>query len=144
MKMFSTLAMVAALGMTMVAGAAFADVVDERVKGFKAHGDNLKAVKAAVDSGNASAAVEPAKAMVVFAKSIPSRFPEGSGTGDTRALPAIWSDWAGFEKAAADHLAAVQKLEAVAEAGDAAALGEQLKATGATCGACHKAYRAEK
>ena len=144
MKMFSTLAVAAALGMTMVAGAAFADIVDERVKGFKAHGDNIKAVQAAVDSGNASAAVEPAKAMVAFAKTIPSLFPEGSGTGDTRALPAIWSDRAGFEKVAAEHLEAVEELEAAAESGDVSALGAQLKATGGTCGACHKPYRAEK
>lgn len=144
MKMFSKFAAAAALGMTMVAGAAFADIVDERVKGFKAHVENLKAVKAAVESGNASDAVVPAEAMVVYAKTIPSLFPEGSGTGDTRALPAIWSDWAGFEKAAADHVDAVVELQAAAESGDAAALGEQLKATGATCGACHKAYRAEK
>lgn len=144
MKMFSKLAMAAVLGMTMVAGAASADVVDQRVKGFKAHSDNLKAVKAAVDSGDASAAVDPAKAMVIWAKQIPEMFPEGSGTGDTRALPAIWSDWAGFEKAAANHLAAVEKLEAVAESGDASALGDQLKATGGTCGACHKQFRAEK
>jgi cytochrome c556 len=144
MKTVSTLALAAVLGITMAAGAAFADIVDERVKGFKAHVENLKAVKAAVDSGDASAAVDPAKEMVAFAKTIPSLFPEGSGTGDTRALPTIWSDWAGFEKVAADHLEAVEELEAAAESGDAAALGAQLKATGATCGACHKAYRAEK
>ncbi|WPZ32464.1 cytochrome c [Thalassobaculum sp. OXR-137] len=140
MKMFSTLAMAAVLGLTMVAGTAFADVADQREKGFKAHAANMKAVKAAVESGTASAAVEPTKAMVAWAKQIPEMFPEGSGEG-TDALPAIWSDWAGFEKAAANHLAAVEKLAAVAEAGDAAALGDQLKATGATCGACHKAYR---
>lgn len=144
MTMFSKLAMAAVLGLTMVAGTASADVVSQRKEGFKAHASNMKAVKAAVDSGTASAAVDPAKAMVAWAKQIPEMFPEGSGTGDTRALPAIWSDWAGFEKVFTDHLAAVEKLAAVAEAGDAAALGEQLKATGGTCGACHKAYRAEK
>ena len=140
MKMLSTLAVAAVLGMAMIAGTASADIADQREKGFKAHAGNLKAVKAAMESGNASAAVEPAKAMVAWAKKIPEMFPEGSGEG-TDALPAIWSDWAGFEKAAANHLAAVEKLEAVAEAGDASALGDQLKATGATCGACHKAYR---
>ena len=140
MKMLSTLAMAAVLGTAMIAGTASADIADQREKGFKAHLSNLKAVKAAVESGDASAAVEPAKAMVVWAKKIPEVFPEGSGEG-TDALPAIWSDWAGFEEDAADHVAAVEKLAAVAEAGDASALGAQLKATGATCGACHKAYR---
>ena len=143
MKRMTTLA-AALLGLTLVAGAASADVIDERQKGFKQHVENMKAVKAAVESGNASAAVAPATAMVAFAKTVPGLFPEGSGTGDTRALPAIWSDWQGFEKASADHIAAVEKLQAAAQSGDASALGDQLKVTGATCGACHKPYRAEK
>lgn len=143
MKTFSMLAMTAVLGMTMVAGAASADIADQREKGFKEHVSNLKAVKAAVDAGDASLAVEPAKEMVVWAEKIPEMFPEGSGDG-TDALPAIWSDWAGFQEAAANHLAAVEKLAAVAESGDTSALGEQLKATGGTCGACHKQFRAEK
>ena len=142
MKKISTLAVAVILGVTMVAGMASADIADQREKGFKAHAANLKAVKAAVEAGDASLAVEPAKGMVAWAKQIPEMFPEGSGEG-TDALPAIWSDWAGFEEAAANHLAAVEKLEAVAEAGDASALGDQLKATGATCGACHKKYRAD-
>ncbi|MDF1793360.1 MAG: cytochrome c [Thalassobaculaceae bacterium] len=144
MKTSTKLAAIAVLGLTMIAGMASADVVDTRQKGFKAHVGNMKAVQAAVESGNAAAAVDPAKAMLAYAESIPSLFPEGSGEGETRALPAIWSDWAGFEKAASNHVAAVEKLVAMAESGDASALGDQLKATGGTCGACHKAYRAEK
>ncbi|MCR9071216.1 MAG: cytochrome c [Alphaproteobacteria bacterium] len=143
MKSLTTLA-AALIGLTMVAGTVSADVIDDRQRGFKQHVENMKAVKAAVESGNASAAVAPATAMVAFAKTVPSLFPEGSGTGDTRALPAIWSDWAGFEKVAMEHVAAVEKLQAAAQSGDASALGAQLKATGATCGACHKPYRAEK
>lgn len=143
MKPMTTLA-AALFGLTLVAGAASADVIDDRQKGFKQHLENLKAVKAAVESGNASAAVTPASDMVVFAKTVPDLFPEGSGSGDTAALPAIWSDWDGFEEVASDHVAAVEKLLAAAESGDASELGAQLKATGATCGACHDDYRAKK
>lgn len=144
MKTMTKLAAAAVLGLTLAAGAASADVVDERQKGFKAHVENMKAVKAAVESGDASAAVAPSQAMLAYAKRIPDLFPEGSGTGDTRALPAIWSNWSGFEEASANHVAAVEKLVATAESGDASALGDQLKATGGTCGACHKEFRAEK
>lgn len=144
MKTMMKLAAATALGLTMVAGTVSADVVDERKKGFKGHVENMKAVKAAAESGDAAAAVGPAEAMLAYAKSIVDRFPEGSGTGETRALPAIWSDWEGFKKAASDHVAAVEKLVATAAAGDPFAVDEQLKATGGTCGACHKEYRAEK
>lgn len=60
--------------------------------------------------------------------------------GQTRALPAIWKDMAGFN----------QKWDnwrkAAAELADAAGNGkdafvEKMKALGGACGACHKAYR---
>ena len=91
-----------------------------------------------------AAAVAPATAMVAFAKTIVDLFPEGSDGGETRALPEIWSDWDGFKKVTSDHVAATEKLLAAAVSGDASAVGAQLKATGGTCGACHKPYRAEK
>jgi cytochrome c556 len=144
MRALSKLAAVAVLGMAMTAGAVAADVVDDRKKGFKAHGDNIKAVSAAVKAGNAADAVAPATKMVAFAGTIEGLFPEGSNQGETRALPKIWSDWAGFQKVTNDHIAATKALLAAAESGDVAATGAALKATGASCGACHKPYRAEK
>ena len=43
----------------------------------------------------------PAKAMARWIKQFPTLFPAGSEQGhDTKALPAIWSDTAGFQKAA--------------------------------------------
>jgi cytochrome c556 len=69
-------------------------------------------------------------------------FPEGSQTGmDTKALPAIWSDRAGFD-------AALAKLQDAAKAAVASppATREELGATmgsiGGACGGCHKAFRA--
>lgn len=144
MKTLIKLTAASVLGLSIVGGAVAADVIDERKKGFKGHVENMKAVKAAVESGDAATAVDPAQAMLAYAKRIESLFPEGSGEGDTRALPAIWSDWDGFQKAAANHVAAVEQLVAAATSGDASAVGAQLKATGGTCGACHKEYRAEK
>ncbi len=62
--------------------------------------------------------------------------------GKTRALPAIWaagSDIGAKSKGFAD---AVDALVAAAPGG-LEALQPAVGATGATCGACHKAYRAE-
>lgn len=144
MRTLTKLAAVAVVGLSMIGGTVAADVVADRKEGFKAHSQNIKAVKAAVDAGDASAAVGPAEKMIAYAEKLVSLFPEGSGTGETRAKSEIWSDWEGFKKVASAHVEETKKLLAAAEAGDVAALGAQLKATGGSCGACHKPYRAEK
>jgi len=144
MKVLTKLAAATVIGLSMAAGAVSADVIEDRKKGFKGHVENIKAVGAAVKAGDASAAVAPATEMVAFSKTIVDLFPEGTADGDTRALPKIWSDWEGFKKVSADHVVETEKLLAAAQSGDTGALGAQLKATGASCGACHKPYRAEK
>ena len=144
MRRLTSLMAAATIGLSMIAGTVVADVVDDRKKGFKAHVDNIKAVKAALDSGNAAAAVAPAGDMAAFAKQIVSLFPQGSGAGDTRAKEEIWSDWAKFQAVAAAHVDETEKLVQAAQSGDTGALGAQLKATGESCGACHKPFRKPK
>lgn len=70
-------------------------------------------------------------------------FPPGTEHGDnTKALPAIWSDRAGFEKAADKLTTEATKLAGIAKAGDQAAFAPQVKAVGDACTACHKQFRA--
>ncbi|HVZ09149.1 c-type cytochrome [Rhodopila sp.] len=83
----------------------------------------------------------PARGMAEWGKLIPSLFPPGSDQGDTKALPAIWSDAAGFKKAADDFSAAALKLADAAKAGDEAGVAAATKAVGEACGACHKTFR---
>ena len=71
-------------------------------------------------------------------------FPVGSGVGETRAKPEIWQDWDKFVTATKAFQAATKKLARVAETGDMAAVGAQLKEVGATCGGCHKPFRKKK
>ena len=86
----------------------------------------------------------PAKAIARFAATIPSVFPVGSDKGgDTKALPEIWSDRAGFEKIAMALGEAATRLAAAAKAGDADEVALQTKAVGDQCGACHRGYRAK-
>ena len=85
----------------------------------------------------------PAKAMARWIKQFPTQFPKGSEQGhDTKALPAIWSDNAGFQKAADNLASASTKLAELAKAGDADAVAAQVKVVGDACTACHKDYRA--
>ena len=93
--------------------------------------------------GDVSKLENPAKAMARWIRQFPSQFPKGSDTGHgTKALPVIWTDFAGFTKAAEDFAVASDKLAELAKAGDAAALPAQLKVVGDACGACHRTYRA--
>ena len=66
-------------------------------------------------------------------------FPDGSGEGDTGALPAVWEDRAGFEKAADEAAKAGAALaEAVRSGGD---VGAGFKAMGQACKGCHDNFR---
>ncbi|HEY1410646.1 MAG TPA: cytochrome c, partial [Rhodopila sp.] len=62
---------------------------------------------------------------------------------NTKALPAIWSDPAGFQKVALAASDAATKLATDAKAGDADAVAADTKLLGEQCGACHKSYRAK-
>lgn len=86
----------------------------------------------------------PAKAIARWAATIPVVFPAGSDKGgDTKALPEIWSDRAGFEKIAMTMGEAATRLATAAKAGDADAVAIEAKAIGDQCGACHRGYRAK-
>lgn len=88
--------------------------------------------------------VEPATAIARWMEQYPSLFPPGSDKGDnTKALPAIWKNFATFQKDAANASAAAQKLATLAKADNAAGFAAQLKVLGGTCGTCHKEFRAK-
>jgi cytochrome c556 len=86
----------------------------------------------------------PAKAIAKWAAVIPTVFPKGSEKGgDTKALPEVWSDTAGFQKIALALGDAATKLAVAAKAGDADEVAADAKLMGEQCGACHKTYRAK-
>ena len=86
---------------------------------------------------------EPAMAIARWMQQYPALFPPGSDHGDnTKALPAIWKNFATFQKDAAATSAAAQKLAMLAKADNRAGFATQLKVLGGTCGTCHKEFRA--
>ena len=68
-------------------------------------------------------------------------FPKGTGLGNTKAKPTIWENWSKFESAVQDFERESAKLAKVAESGDMEALAKQVRATGKTCGGCHRNFR---
>jgi len=137
---------VAVLAITL-AGAAHAagpeDIIETRQAGQDLVSGDFSGIRAVVAAkGDVKTLQKPAEALARWMKQFPDLFPPGSDKGhNTKALPAIWSDHAGFVKADETFVAAADKLAALAKAGDADAFAAQVKVVGDACGACHKNYR---
>jgi len=136
----------AALGLLVAGGIGVAmaqgDPLAARKANFKMAADAMKAVKGVADAGGPTAAAVPeAEKIVQMARANPGHFPAGSGAGDTKAKPEIWTAKADFDAKFKDLETASLKLVDVAKAGDAKALGAQFGAVGGTCKACHDTYR---
>jgi cytochrome c556 len=88
-----------------------------------------------------------AAALRRWAHTLPNMFPAGTGADQpglaTRARAEIWSDRAGFDKAAANYAAEADKLFDAAKANDKPAFIAQWAVVDQTCNACHTAYRAK-
>ena len=147
MRTFLKIAGVAAVACGLITGAVAADMTkDARSERMKALGKNLGAIGKVAKGemaysmeivGNAEAVVQLSKGLLVL-------FPEGSGGGESRAKPEIWSNWPDFESKAKALETAAPGLVPAAKSGDVEQIKAAVGAAGAACGGCHKQYRAEK
>jgi cytochrome c556 len=121
------------------------NLIAVRQAGFSLQNSDFAYIRAVVAAKGDVKPLEGAgKAIAKWAAVIPTLFPKGTETGgDTKALPEIWSDPAGFQKIALALGEAATKLATDAKAGDADLVAADTKALGEQCGACHKAYRAK-
>src|SRR5437899_4768841 len=142
MKKTLVAAMIGALAAgAMVGGAtivwAQADVIKERQENRKQAGAAMRAIKTIIDAkGATSGAVEQASKLKTLQAAFGKMFPAGSDKGDTKALPVVWSDWAGFQAADKAAEATIDKLATAAGSGDMAALTAAFGDAGKACGAC--------
>ncbi|HEY1932037.1 MAG TPA: cytochrome c [Acetobacteraceae bacterium] len=129
-------------------GAAYAegfDPIASRQAGQDLLAGDFSGINAVVKAnGSAKTLEKPAAALARWMHQFPTLFPPGSDKGDnTKAKPEIWSDPAGFNKAADDFVAQANKLVMLAKADDAASMPAQVKAVGAACVACHKKFKTQ-
>jgi len=132
----------------MVGGATIAmaqgDVIAERRENRKQTAAAMRAIKGIIDAkGPTSGAVEQAGKLKTLELAFAKMFPAGSDKGDTKALPAIWTDMAGFQAANKAVDAAYDKLATAAGSGNLEALTAAFAETGKACGACHDKFRAK-
>jgi cytochrome c556 len=142
------------LALAGLAGAVVADaqtpaqIVQERREGLRRMGQHMEAMQPVAQSrGDARALVQRIDDMIAFYNvGFVQRFPAGTQQGapglETRALPAIWSDMAGFQRADQGMVQALQNLRTAAASGDGAQFQTAFQAAGQACGNCHRPYRA--
>jgi len=133
---------------TVISGAtvalAQADVIKQRQENRKQTAAAMRAIKGIIDAkGQTAGAVEQAAKLKQLEAAFDKMFPAGSDKGDTKALPTVWSDSAGFRAASKAADDAYDKLAVAAGSGDMAALTAAWQATGKACGACHDKFRAK-
>ncbi|QTI80216.1 cytochrome c [Roseomonas marmotae] len=118
------------------------DVVAQRKQLMKNIGSHMEAIKAVVDASGPSGSIAPrAEEIHRSFANLPALFPPGT-TENTKARPEVWSERAGFERAAANASQAAATLASTAASGDGAATASAFREMGGACGACHRNYRA--
>jgi cytochrome c556 len=129
------------LGLSLTA--AWADIHEDREGLMHANGAALKALSAASTAApfDATAARAPAQTLMDNAAKIPGQYAPGTENADQAALPAIWTDQAGFKAAAAKLGTDAAALQG---ATDQASFAAALKTVQGDCGGCHSVYRAKK
>ena len=140
-------AMAGAIAVGAMAGGATialaqADVIKARQDNRKATAAEMRAIKGIIDAkGDAKEAGPHAAKLKDLEMAFVKMFPAGSDKGDTKALPTVWSDMAGFEAASNAADMAYDGLAKAAASGDLAQLTTAFGDTGKACGACHTKYR---
>jgi cytochrome c556 len=134
-------------GVSVAAGLTGEEAAKARIDHMKGQGAAMKAIADQLKTGTPDMAVVKVNAAKLEAssKEVPTWFPAGSGQSayaKSRALPVIWTDPAKFAEKAGDLRTAAAKLNADAQAGAVAAIGPDLKATGAACKSCHESFQA--
>ena len=143
-------AIIIAAGMSATAPSQAQDnmmMMKDRVALMKEMGKNLGMIGKAVKGEMAVdlAALGPAAATIsANATKLKGMFPEGSGGGESRSLPAIWEKKDDFDGYFDKLASAGDAFAKEAASGSMANLKASFGAIASNCGGCHKPYRAAK
>ncbi|EWS65552.1 Cytochrome c' [Hydrogenophaga sp. T4] len=148
MKMLASIALAAAaISLSAPAAAQFQkpeDAVKYRKAAFTvmgAHFGRIGAMASGKVPFDAKVAADNAAIVETMSKLPYAGFVPGTDKGDTRALPAIWTEQAKFNAAAEKMQGEVSKLAAAAKTGNLDAVKTAFGAAGQSCKACHDDFR---
>ncbi len=118
-------------------------LIAARQAGYDLQAGVAAGMKTVIEAGgDVKGLVDGAKGLSSWGHVIPALFPDGTQSGhNTKARPEVWSDRAGFQKAAQTFWMEADKLAILADANDKAGFAAQYTVTTQACGACHRAYR---
>ena len=122
-------------------GTANANIIADRKAGFKRNADSMKAIAAAIRSGDYQTVIGRAEGIASWASKIPSYFPEGSDSGDTKARAEIWFEFDAFKAKAKANETIALTLVTTAKSRDQGAMMAGLKNLGASCKSCHSNFK---
>lgn len=122
-------------------------VVKERMDAMGVIGDAVKVIGQMLrgTTGYDPAGIEVAAGVIAShaGKNLTQLFPQDSINGPSEALPAIWSDWATFQKQA-DRLETLALKLATTAGTDKTEIGKIFGDVAGTCKACHERFRLKK
>jgi cytochrome c556 len=117
-------------------------IVSGREAGMRMSGAIMGGIKGSIDrDDDPKTQANAAKALLSWANALPGMFPDGSNIAPTEALPAVWSDKAGFGAKAAAFSAAVTKLSTAAAASDKPGFAAAFAEVRGACSDCHTEYK---
>ena len=113
--------------------------VSERSALMRSVGGQSRALRQALNDGDAEAARASLNLLIEAGQSFPGLMPEGSAS--RRTADTIWSDWDGFVAASLAMSDAASAVLTSVDAGDFETALAGFGAIGQTCSSCHTAYR---
>ena len=120
------------------------DAIKYRKAAFTVMGNHFSRIGAMANGRvpfDATVAANSAAIVETLSKLPWEGFGEGTGQGDTRAKPEIWTEKARFDQAAHTMQGEVAKLNAAARTGSLDAVKAAFGGAAQSCKACHDAYR---
>ncbi|MHA7898876.1 MAG: c-type cytochrome [Henriciella sp.] len=120
--------------------------IEARQDGYKTLGRNFKTIndQLKTDAPDLAAIQGAAATMVEASANMADWYPEGTGPEsgvETEALAVIWEEPEDFATKISDFDGALASLNTTTASADFEAIAAAVKATGATCGACHDKFR---
>ena len=117
------------------------DVIKERQELEKSNNKISRSLKKAVKAKDYAAIEAGAKKIIANAERMPSLYPEGSLSKESKATKAIWDDFGAFKQHAGWMRKGAEGLAQAAAAKDAEMVKLEYDSVTSACSQCHRDYR---